>query len=40
MSIDHNQETRKVALKILDSKERKQREMWGMGTSAAYEDPR
>lgn len=32
MGIDHNQETRKVALNILNPKERKQREMWGRWT--------
>ena len=29
MSLDHNQETRKASLNILDRDERKQREMWG-----------
>ena len=30
MSFDHDKETRKATLKILDREERKQREMWGM----------
>ncbi|MCJ1451383.1 hypothetical protein MMC28_001719 [Mycoblastus sanguinarius] len=34
MSLDHNKETRKASLSILDRKERKQREMWG--TTRAY----
>ena len=34
MSLDHNKETRKATLSILDREERKQREMWGMITTA------
>ena len=30
MSLDHDKETRKASLSILDREERKQREMWGM----------
>lgn len=33
MSIQHNKDTRKVTLSILDREQRKQREMWGMSTS-------
>ena len=33
MSLDHDKETRKATLKILDREERKQREMWGMFAS-------
>ena len=33
MSLDHDKETRKATLKILDREERKQREMWGMCAS-------
>ena len=29
MSLDHDKETRKATLNILDREERKQREMWG-----------
>ena len=32
MSLDHNPETRKANLSILDREERKQREMWGTST--------
>lgn len=32
MSINHNKETRKASLSILDREERKQREMWGVST--------
>ncbi|CAF9936968.1 MAG: hypothetical protein ALECFALPRED_007022 [Alectoria fallacina] len=34
MSLDHDKETRKASLSILDREERKQREMWG--TTRAY----
>lgn len=30
MSLEHNKETRKAILSVLDREERKQREMWGM----------
>lgn len=30
MSLEHNKETRKATLSVLDREERKQREMWGM----------
>ncbi|KAL9127274.1 MAG: hypothetical protein Q9217_003809 [Psora testacea] len=30
MSLDHDRDTKKVSLSILDREERKQREMWGM----------
>lgn len=33
MSLDHDKETRKATLKILDREERKQREMWGVCAS-------
>ena len=33
MSLDHDKETRKATLNILDREERKQREMWGMSAS-------
>lgn len=33
MSLEHNQETRKATLSVLDREERKQREMWGMPLS-------
>lgn len=33
MSLDHDKETRKASLSILDREERKQREMWGMSDS-------
>ena len=33
MSLDHNKETRKAILSILNREERKQREMWGMSPS-------
>ena len=29
MDLDHDRETRKAVLKVLDPKEREQREMWG-----------
>lgn len=34
MSLDHDKETRKASLRILDREQRKQREMWG--TTRAY----
>ena len=34
MSLDHDKETRKASLSILDREERKQREMWGMSAFA------
>lgn len=30
MTLEHNKETRKATLSVLDREERKQREMWGM----------
>ncbi len=33
MSLDHDKETRKAILSILNREERKQREMWGMSAS-------
>lgn len=35
MSIDHDQASRKIALNVLNRKERNQREMWGRWTPAA-----
>ena len=34
MSLDHDKDTRKASLSILDREERKQREMWGMSAPA------
>jgi len=35
MSLEHNKETKKATLSVLDREERKQREMWGSSTSPA-----
>ena len=32
MSLEHNKDTRKATLSVLDREERKQREMWGKVT--------